>query len=309
MLGVGALAASTARAEQDDLAPEKSAKTQTEAQPAPKKPLNFYSLLTADDLRAELEIRHLEEGTFAELVERVSRGLLAAPYILSPLGEGALPDPDPKFRLDAFDCTTFVETAIALSQCDALGEVESTLDRVRYIAGADARFDTRNHLMTAQWVPHLIDTGVVEDVTEEIGGDHTKWMELKLTHERWRKRKIAKTLVLPIEAIPEGTFRLPYITMSDVLSMMERVPPGTIVNIVRPDVPSSPEIITHQGLVIVAPGSEERVVRHASPVAMRVIDETLEHMMKRYEKPKVPRKWPIVGANFLRIKDPRAKLD
>ncbi len=298
--------ASIARAEGDDLAPEKKSATQTEAQPAPARPLNMYSLLYPEDLRAELELRHLSGGTFAELVERVSRGMLAAPYLLSPLGEGAMPDPDPRFRLDAFDCTTFVETAIALSQCDSLSEVEPVLDRVRYIAGAEARFDTRNHLMTAQWVPHLIDIGVVEDVTAEIAGAKTRWIELELTHERWKKRRIAKTLILPLDAVPEGSFRLPYIMMADVLAMMGRVPPGTIINIVRPEVPSSPEVITHQGLVVVLPGSNERVVRHASPVSKRVIDETLEHMMNRYAKPKVPRKWPIIGANFLRIKDPRS---
>lgn len=269
------------------------------------KPLNFYSLLTPEDLAAELELRHLAGGDFGELLERVTRGLLAAPYLLSPLGEGAMPDPDPRFRLDAFDCTTFVETAIALAQCDSLPAIEKLLDRVRY-DGDEIRFDARNHLMSAQWVPHLVGAGVLEDVTREIGGEKTKLIELEMSQARWKKRRVARTLELPASRVPAGRFEVPYLLLADVLSMMDRVPPGTIMNIIRPDVPSSPDVVTHQGLIVVLPGSEVRVVRHASPVAKRVIDETLQHMMERYIRGKDTRKWPIIGASFLRVVDPRA---
>ena len=48
--------------------------------------------------------------------------LLGRRYLLSALGEGTGPDPDPRFRLDAFDCVTFVETAIALGNAASAAE-------------------------------------------------------------------------------------------------------------------------------------------------------------------------------------------
>jgi len=42
--------------------------------------------------------------------------LLGVRYLLSPLGEGVGLDPDPRFRLDAFDCVTFVETALEIGR-------------------------------------------------------------------------------------------------------------------------------------------------------------------------------------------------
>ena len=119
---------------------------------------------------------------------------MAAPYLLSPLGEGEMPDPDPRFRMDAFDCTTFVETAIAMAICSDLPEVERLLDDIRYTG--DPSFQSRRHLMTSQWIPELIADGYVEDVTKQIGKKKTKWIRLKLTKKRWKKRRIARSLKL-----------------------------------------------------------------------------------------------------------------
>jgi hypothetical protein len=62
---------------------------------------------------------------------RATAPVVGAPYLLSPLGEGAGPDPDPRFRLDAFDCMTFVETAVALGSASSLEEGRRALDDVR----------------------------------------------------------------------------------------------------------------------------------------------------------------------------------
>lgn len=288
--------------EADDLPPEETSTT-TEPQPPPYKPFNLFSLLGRDALIAEIEQRHLDARTFPELLELVTRGLVAAPYLLSPLGEDALPDPDPRFRMDAFDCTTFVETAIAMALCDDLREVERILDDVRYAGAPD--FENRRHLMTSQWIPGLIESGYVEDVTKTVGGDRTKWIDLKMTERRWRRRRVARSLKLGADHVPTGTFRLPYLTIADLKKLLKKIPPGTIVNIVRENRLAYPDVITHQGLIIHKPGvGEIAIVRHASPVSKRVIDETLAHMLMRYTR---PRKWPIIGMNILRVVDPRAR--
>lgn len=288
--------------EADDLPPEQtSTGTVAGPQPPPYKPFNLFSLLGKDALVAEIERRHLKAETYPELLELVSRGLVAAPYLLSPLGEGTLPDPDPRFRMDAFDCTTFVETAIAMARCDDLREVERVLDDVRY--AGEPGFEHRRHLMTSQWIPGLIDAGYVEDITEQVGGDRTKWIDLKMTKRRWERRRVARSLKLEADRVPTGRFRLPYLTVADLKKLLKKIPPGTIINVVRENRLAYPDVITHQGLVIHKPGvGEIPIVRHASPVSKRVIDETLAHMLMRYTR---PRKWPIIGMNILRVVDPR----
>jgi hypothetical protein len=83
------------------------------------------------------------------------------------------------------------------------------------------------------------------------------------------------------------------------------IPPGTIVNVVRADVPWTPDVITHQGLVLMRDGERARFVRHASPVWKRVVDEPLDHFVKRYEHPSKPQPWKVIGLNLLRITDPK----
>ena len=272
----------------------------TEPQPAPWKPFNLYSLLRPDDLVAELERRHLEGGDYPELLERVTRGLVAAPYLLSPLGEGQGQDVDPTFRLDAFDCTTFVETAMALASCDELGQAERALNHIRYKNDAQV-FSERRHLMVAQWIPGLTEAGFLEDITEQVGGDQTIHMNFEMTARRWKRRRVAKDLQLPRAELPVGNFVLPYLTIEDAKALVKKVPPGTIVNVVRENHPAYPNVITHQGLIVNRPGSRIPVVRHASPVSKRVIDETLDHMLMRYLR---PRKWKIIGVNYLRVVPP-----
>ena len=77
--------------------------------------------------------------------------LLGVRYLLSPLGEGAGLDPDPRFRLDAFDCVTFVETALALGSAGSLEEARRALDDVRYRSRVDVA--DRLHEVLSQWIP------------------------------------------------------------------------------------------------------------------------------------------------------------
>jgi hypothetical protein len=287
--------------EDDDLPPEQTSTTAvTRPQPPPWKPFNLFSLLHRDAVIAEIEARHQAAESFPDLLERVTRGFVAAPYLLSPLGEDAMPDPDPRFRMDAFDCTTFVETAIAMALCDDLDHIAEALDEIRYDGPPD--YLNRRHLMTTQWIPGLVRDGYVEDITERIGKKKTKWIDLKMTKRRWRERRVARSIDLG-ERLPRGRFRLPYVTIADLRKISRRVPAGTIINIVREDHPKYPDVITHQGLIINKRGmGKVPIVRHASPVSKRVIDEPLDHMLMRYTR---PRKWKIIGVNVLRVVDPR----
>src|SRR5690606_32543867 len=53
-----------------------------------------------------------------ERVDKLSSIFLGSDYVGDPLGEGesGVYDRDPLYRFDAFDCTTYVETVLALSR-------------------------------------------------------------------------------------------------------------------------------------------------------------------------------------------------
>lgn len=273
----------------DDLPPSATSTVARATGPA----LNWYSLISPDEVEAELEQRHLLGGELPEILERVTRGLVAAPYLLSPLGEGSGVDPDPRFRLDAFDCTTFVETAVAMTLCDQLPEARALLDRIRY--HGPPSFGTRRHLMTSQWIPGLIEAGYLVDITRQVGRARTKTVQLELTEARWSRRRVAKELTL--DEVPYGTWSLDYLPVAELEHFADRIPAGTIINVVRADAPSSPDLITHQALVLARPDGT-RFVRHASPVSKRVVDETITKIITRYQK---PRAWPILGLNLLTL--------
>lgn len=228
----------------------------------------------------------------AERMERRTRPLLGTPYVRSPLGEGRAPDDDPRIRFDAFDCTTWVETALALATCDERSLLER-LDAIRYVEG-EVSFETRRHLVTAQWVPGLESLGLLRRRTADVFPAATERIELRLGPARWEGRRIAKTLSLPTDAVPLGTHRVDYVPVNWVRTRSASFAPGTIVNVVRVDWFPSPDVVTHQGLVVEVDG--EVVVRHASLRSRRVVDEPLPQFVQRFAE---PRKWPIAGFQLL----------
>jgi hypothetical protein len=232
--------------------------------------------------------------------------LVGAPYRLSPLGEGGGPDADPRFRLDAFDCVTLVETAIALGNASRVEEAERLLDDVRYDGPAD--FTHRNHYVEAQWVPANLRKGWIADVTRELAGDRaTVAAEKRLTPDGWKAAERSGHVLpdLPAASRPLGTFWLDVVPLDAVVALGPRIPEGAVLLVVRTDRPSRPYRVTHMGMVVVGPGGE-RLVRHASdvPGALRVRDEKLGAFVARLAR---QRGWPVVGVSLFAIRDNRGR--
>ena len=233
-------------------------------------------------------------------------GLLrGAAYAASPLGEGAGPDPDPRFRLDAFDCVTLVETAVALGHARSVAEARVLLDDLRYDGPAD--FAHRNHYLEAQWLPANARKGWIEDATERIGGDLAMHGELRLTPATWRAAERAGNVVpgLPAASRPLGRFPVPLLPVDHLAAIAPRIPAGTILLVVREERPWRPYRVTHLGLVVVGRDGT-RYLRHASdvPGVMRVRDEPLLRFAARTAR---SRAWPVVGVSLWAIRDASAR--
>jgi hypothetical protein len=239
------------------------------------------TLLKAAEPRAALDQRLL----------RVSAHFLGTPYVASPLGEGNGVDPDPTFRLDAVDCLTFVEETLALSLARQDDEVPSLLERIRYASAPT--YEDRNHLMEAQWLPNNIRKGFLKDVTRRYGGEDTVPAQKSLTARTWTSRSSLE-LKLPKERQPLGTFTLNLIPLERVMTHARKIPSGTIMVIVRDDLPLKATRITHLGFVLQK--GKRTWLRHAARNGYgRVVDEDLETFLARNGR---YTRWKVTGVSL-----------
>ena len=234
-----------------------------------------------------------------------SERFLGAPYLLSPLGEGSGPDPDPRFRLDAFDCVTLVETTVAFANAASAAEAARLLDDIRYDGPPD--FDHRNHYLEAQWLPANVRKGWIAAVTREIAGPLAVTTGKRLDAGAWRAAERAGHVLpaLSKEHRPLGDFRLDLVPLARVAEVAPRIPPGTILLVVREDRPRRPYRVTHLGIVVVGKDGA-RWLRHASdaPGAMRVRDERLDLFLARNAR---YQGWPVSGVSLYAIRDNTAR--
>jgi len=230
---------------------------------------------------------------------KISSMFLQVPYADSPLGEGAgnPPDEDPLIRFDAADCTTFLETSMALARSSSLKEAREVLRKIRYTGGR-IDYRRRKHFMMAQWIPQNQKAGFIRDITRQVGGDSVPIAKKRLNAEVWEQRRTKDTWPqLAPGDIPEGVFTLPIIPIDRAREMVDEIPAGTILNVVRVDYRSMPVRVTHQGLVVVRRG--KRYLRHAARAGyQRVVDELLDTFLRRNSAYK---KWPVAGINLQKI--------
>jgi hypothetical protein len=238
--------------------------------------------LGTDEDPAELSRRVLE----------VSGRFLGTPYVHSPLGEGAGVDPDPTIRFDAVDCLTFVEETLALSIARNPAEVPALLQQLRY--ARNARYEERNHLVEAQWLPNNLRKGFVRDITRGFGGAATVRARKRITAESWASPS-SRLLNLPKASRVTGSFDLDMLPLSVALAGAPRIPPGTILLVVRADHPRKVTRVTHLGFVVQK--KNRTYLRHAARSGYhRVVDEELATFLTRNAR---YGKWPVAGIALL----------
>ena len=263
------------------------------------KPREAWAVLSAEARAAVLAEQ--QELPLPERLMRVSERFLGTPYVLSPLGEGQGVDADPTFRLDAVDCLTFVEQTVAMSVGLREEEVARVLERIRY-AGAPV-YEERNHLMEAQWLPNNVNRGFLEDVTRRYGGEDVVRVSKSITAHTWTSRS-SQALGLPRSHQPQGTWWLDMIPLQRLLTHAREVPSGTVLVVLREELPLKPTRVTHVGFVVQK--GRRTWLRHASRAPFgRVVDEDLESFLARnarYDK------WRVTGVSLFSVRQPPEAL-
>jgi hypothetical protein len=256
-----------------------------------------FFLMSRSEVKARLQAIHREHKTRHARLQAVTRSMWGMPYKLDALGEGKRGriDRDPTFSLQHLDCVTYLEESFALASRATLPKAIAYTQKLRYLGGVIS-YRTRKHLPMAQWIPSLTKMGWLKDVTAEVGGAATQRIVKKIDRRSYSTRTGQRFLRrLGRRNIVRGRFVLPYLKTADAFAAVRRIPPMTLLNVMRAPNPWSPAQIGHVGLVVKVRG--QLYFRHASRVWQSVVDTPLVAYLSRLRKYKRSA-WAI---NLLRI--------
>ena len=234
-----------------------------------------------------------------------SAPLVGTRYRLGPLGEGRGPDPDPRFRLDAFDCVTFIETALALGAGRSEEEVRRALDDIRY--GQVIDIADRDHEVLSQWIPRNVEKGWIRPISRELAGEAAVEAVTVYDRARWARlaRRGRRLVGVPDRRLPIGRFAIEVVPPAALAAVEPRLPDGAVVWVVRQERLDQVTRVTHGGLVVVKQG--RRRVRHASsyPNVLRVVEEPLAQFVERQRHASSR---PLTGLAFFAVPDNGVRL-
>jgi hypothetical protein len=260
-------------------------------------------------------IRDSQLESVEERVRTASALFVGRPYLVDPLGEGLAGryDQDPRYRWDGFDCTTFVETILALSGALSYEDFERRMDGIRYLSGR-VDFTLRNHFPSLDWIPNNQRAGYLLDQVREVMAGREGEIALAralIDKPRWYSFKKESQLQLRESLSPDERAQrlrewqaegqafqaefaeLEYIPFTSFFregepdqELAARIADGAIVNLVRPNWDLTSLIgthmnVSHQMLLVRDPQGRPRL-RHASSVKMRVVDQDFFEVLRSY---------------------------
>lgn len=204
-----------------------------------------------------------------------------------------------------FDCTTYVETVLALARSEGPGSFFSQLVSIRYKDGKPGFF-SRNHFPDGDWIPNNRQVKILDDITFDLARSKSLRPRIatKTEHpEKWLNSVFAG------KQVPEGLLakmqeswkvprevQLPYISISDLEKISGALPSGSVVNLVHREDSKHPVLIAHQGFIIQK--DDQTLLRHASTNGqIRTVD--LKQYLKSRDSQYVS--WPLIGINLNQV--------
>lgn len=212
-----------------------------------------------------------DESVLIHRLDKISKNFLGLPYGKGgPLGEGTEGryDQDPLYRFDTFDCTTYVETVMALALSRDVNEFEINQDKIRYKDGI-VDYLSRNHFTDLQWIPENTQNGFLSEINNQVvPGSELKIAEALINFSGWILSHKVEQMIIP-EASQEVRLdrlnelkalsvnyqseiaRVAYIPIADLIIRpwtLDKIPSGTVVNFVRPNWDLTQAAGTHQNI-------------------------------------------------------------
>ncbi|HKK82489.1 MAG TPA: N-acetylmuramoyl-L-alanine amidase-like domain-containing protein [Prolixibacteraceae bacterium] len=188
----------------------------------------------ADSVRVVQVLNRFSEHEIYPL-DSLAREFINTPYAAHTLENGQ--DENLVINLHQFDCTTFVETCLALKQTLNLPEATfknyaRQLKNIRYRNGELNGYTSRLHYFS-EWIANNIEKGYVKDVTSKYGSiPYQKEINFMSTHpDAYPQLKADTTLIKHIieaeEQLSNQTFY--YIPKEEIASIENEIESGLIV--------------------------------------------------------------------------------
>ncbi len=229
------------------------------------------------------------------------------PYMADPLGEGpnGQISKAPLYRFDGFDCTTFVETVMALSFSTNANQFQQRINQIRY-KNAEVDYAARNHFTSIDWIPNNSVQGFVKDITIAVAGKDTRWSQTWIDKASWFAKK-GENYIEMSQHFDRQLAQLAYVGKEDLLAkpeLVNRIPSGSIFNLVRPTKVAGTRLdVSHQGFLIRENGvlymvhASNGMSRDGSDNYMGVKKEPLHNYISRV----MLSKESMVGFNILAL--------
>jgi hypothetical protein len=271
-----------------------------------------------------------------QALDKTSSSFLNVPTGNDPLGEGkhGKYDNNPLFRKDLFDCTTYVQTVMAIALSRANPYKDSTnneviidnLNHIRYKNG-EVDYLNRNHFTEVDWIQNNTKDHYLWDDTKKIYPraliarakiDKAAWYR---KHDVYRlkrddldneeKQELLDDLYSSTDQIKPEISEIPYIPL-DVLftkkaddtyeannALFDSIPSGSIINIVTPNWDLVNTIGTHINIshqAFVFKKDDVLLIRLASLKDKKVSEMPLVDYLRPYIKSPT-----IKGINILHV--------
>lgn len=154
------------------------------------------SLMVVDKIRSFLKYR---SGSTQKAFENIALSFIGTPYVAHTLETDT--SESLVINLDAFDCTTFIETCLALTitiqnQNANFNDYSSTLKQIRYRNGNINNYSSRLHYFT-EWILNNEQKGFISNITQELGGVvYQKKIDFMSTHSSAYKQLANDTTLI-----------------------------------------------------------------------------------------------------------------
>jgi hypothetical protein len=153
--------------------------------------------------------RGLQTLSLPSRISTIASSFLDRPYQFEPLGEG----PDglysilPLYRSDTFDCVTFVDTVLALTNATNFDQFKKNIQDIRYSRQRIDYTQRTDWFTDLEWNPNAQRLGYIQDVTRDIVDQNKKSIaqiaETIIDKPGWYAKKTLVDLDLPAELTAE----------------------------------------------------------------------------------------------------------
>lgn len=279
---------------------------------------------TRQELSADKTIQQLyhslsikPKSDISQRVAAISAQFLEKPYLLGALGEGIQGDFDqaPLYRVDAFDCQTYVDTVLALALANNLTSFKNYIRQVRYKNGL-VSFVHRNHFTCLDWNINNQRQGFLTDITANFHDKHgrpvAKTARALVDKPSWyahfppsririknasptEQAKRLVSLKQKGSSLPRAVSTIAYIPLSTLFNahgdantfIFNQIPNAAIIEIVRPNWDLEQQIgtrlnVSHLGFAVWVNGV--LMFRAATSTNHRVMDCPLIDYLRETQK-------------------------